>query len=33
MSEIVNTFLLEGDKLVSKMYLRRQDLHIGLVDH
>ena len=33
MNEIVNTFLLAGDKFMPEMYLDNQDLLIVHVDH
>ena len=33
MNEIVNKFLLAGDKFMLEMYFRQPDLHIVLVDH
>ena len=32
-NEIVNKFLLAGDKFMSKMHLKQRDLVIVLVDH
>ena len=33
MNEIVNTFLLAGDKCMPELHLRHQDLLIVLVDY
>ena len=33
MNEIVNKFLLAGDKFMSEMHLKQRDLVIVLVDH
>ena len=33
MNEIVNKFLLAGDKFMPEMHLRQPDLHTVLVDH
>ena len=33
MNEIVNKFLLAGDKFMPEMHLRQQDLLIALVVH
>ena len=33
MNEIVNKFLLTGDKVMPEMHLYSLDLHIVLVDH
>ena len=33
MNEVVNKFLLAGDKFIPKMHLNSPDLHIVLVDH
>ena len=32
-NEIINKFLLAGNKFMPEMYLRHPDLHIVLVDH
>ena len=33
MNDIINNFLLVGDKFMAEMYLRQQGLPIVLVDH
>ena len=33
MNEIVNKFLIAGDKLMTEMHLRQPDLHIVLVEN
>ena len=33
MNEIINKFLLAGDKFMPEMHLRQPGLHIVLVDH
>ena len=33
MNDIINKFLLGGDKFMPEMHLKRQDLLIVLVDH
>ena len=33
MNEIVNKYLLAGDKFMLEMHLNSQDLHIVLMDH
>ena len=33
MNDIINTFLLGGDKFMPEMHLGNQDLYIVLVDH
>ena len=33
MNEIVNNFLLAGDKFMPEMHVRQLDLHIVLADH